>query len=111
MVGGGVGEEQFLIFQQTSNTQSQITVNVTFTSPLMEAPSSLKLIHNPVITLSMRYCLSHQTGQIQGNDVKIFFKYYILNSEQYGFRVGLRTDNATYKLTTEILNAVNNNNY
>jgi len=35
-------------------------------------------------------------------------KYNILSTEQYGFRVELRTDNATYKLTTEILNAVNN---
>jgi len=33
----------------------------------------------------------------------------ILSTEQYGFRVGLRTDNATYKLTTEILNAMNDN--
>jgi len=32
----------------------------------------------------------------------------ILSTEQYGFRLGLRTDNATYKLTTEILNAMNN---
>ena len=31
-----------------------------------------------------------------------------LSTEQYGFRLGLRTDNATYKLTTEILNAMNN---
>ena len=29
-------------------------------------------------------------------------------TEQYGFRLGLRTDNATYKLTTEILSAMNN---
>jgi len=35
-------------------------------------------------------------------------KYNILSIEQYGFRVGFRTDNATYKLTTEILNAMNN---
>jgi hypothetical protein len=34
--------------------------------------------------------------------------YNILSTEQYGFRLGLRTDNATYKLTTEILNAMNN---
>ena len=32
----------------------------------------------------------------------------ILSTEQYGFRSGLRTDNATYKLTTKILNAMNN---
>jgi hypothetical protein len=30
-----------------------------------------------------------------------------LNTEQYGFRLGLRTDNAIYKLTTEILSAMN----
>ena len=35
-------------------------------------------------------------------------KYNILSTEQYGFRVGFRTDNATYKLTTEILNAMKN---
>jgi len=32
----------------------------------------------------------------------------ILITEQYGLRLGLRTNNATYKLTTEILNAMNN---
>ena len=31
-----------------------------------------------------------------------------LSTEQYGFRLGLRTDDATYKLTTDILNAMNN---
>ena len=35
-------------------------------------------------------------------------KYNILSSEQYGFRKGLKTDNAIYKLTTEILNSMNN---
>jgi hypothetical protein len=34
--------------------------------------------------------------------------YNILNKAQYGFRINLKTDNATYKLTTEILNALNN---
>jgi len=34
--------------------------------------------------------------------------YNILSTEQYGFRVGFRTDNATYKLTTESLNVMNN---
>jgi len=29
-------------------------------------------------------------------------------TKQYGFRIGLKTDNAIYKLTTEILNAMNN---
>jgi hypothetical protein len=32
----------------------------------------------------------------------------ILSTEQCGFRLGLRTDNATYELTTEFLNAMNN---
>ena len=32
----------------------------------------------------------------------------ILSTEQYDFRVGFRTDNATCRLTTEILNAMNN---
>ena len=32
----------------------------------------------------------------------------ILVKEQYGFRTNLTTDNATYHLTTEILNALNN---
>ena len=31
-----------------------------------------------------------------------------LSIEQYGFRIGLKTDNAIYKLTSEILNAKNN---
>ena len=34
--------------------------------------------------------------------------YNILSTEQYGFRLGLRADNATYKLTAEILNAMIN---
>jgi hypothetical protein len=32
-----------------------------------------------------------------------------LVKEQYGFRTNLTTDNATYQLTHEILNALNNN--
>ncbi len=32
----------------------------------------------------------------------------ILSTEQYGFRTKLKTDNATYRLTNEILNALNN---
>ena len=40
--------------------------------------------------------------------LKHITNYNILSTEQYGFRLGLRTDNATYKLTTEILNAMNN---
>jgi hypothetical protein len=33
----------------------------------------------------------------------------VLSKEQYGFRTQLKTDNATYQLTNEILNALNNN--
>jgi hypothetical protein len=39
--------------------------------------------------------------------LKHLTKYNILSTEQYGFRIGLKTDNAIYKLTTEILNALN----
>jgi len=45
---------------------------------------------------------------MQRRILKHFIKYNILGTEQYGFRVGLSADNATYKLTTEILNAMNN---
>jgi len=45
---------------------------------------------------------------MQGRILKHLTNYNILNTEQYGFRLGLRTDSATYKLTTEILNAMNN---
>ena len=45
---------------------------------------------------------------MQRRILKHLNKYNILSTEQYGFRVGYKTDNATYKLTTEILNAMNN---
>jgi len=45
---------------------------------------------------------------MQRGILKHITNYNILSTEQYGFRLGLRTDNATYKLTTEILNAMNN---
>ena len=45
---------------------------------------------------------------MQRRILKRLTNYNILNPEQYGFRLGLRTDNATYKLTTEILNAMKN---
>ena len=45
---------------------------------------------------------------MQRRILKHITNHNILSTEQYGFRLGLRTDNATYKLTTEILNAVNN---
>jgi hypothetical protein len=40
--------------------------------------------------------------------LKHLTKYNTLSSEQHDFRIGLKTDNAIYKLTTEILNAMNN---
>jgi len=45
---------------------------------------------------------------MQRRSLKHLTNYNILSTEQYGFRLGLRTDNATHKLTTEILNAMNN---
>ena len=33
----------------------------------------------------------------------------MVSKKQYGFRTKQKTDNATYKLTNEILNALNNN--
>jgi hypothetical protein len=45
---------------------------------------------------------------MQRRILKHLTSYNILSTEQFGFRLGLRTDNATYKLTTEILNAMNN---
>jgi len=32
----------------------------------------------------------------------------ILSTEQYGFRIGLKRDNAIYKISTEMLKAMNN---
>jgi len=45
---------------------------------------------------------------MQRRILKHLINYNILSTEQCGFRLGLRTDNATYKLMTEILNAMNN---
>jgi len=45
---------------------------------------------------------------MQRRILKHLTQYNILSPEQYGFRVGLRTDNATFKLRTEILNALSN---
>jgi len=45
---------------------------------------------------------------MQRRILKHLTKKNILSTEQYGFRVGFRIDNATYKLTTEILNGMNN---
>lgn len=45
---------------------------------------------------------------IQARILKHPIKYNILSTEQYGFRIGLKTDNAIYKLTSGILNATNN---
>jgi len=45
---------------------------------------------------------------MQRKILKHLTKYNILSTEHYGFRVGFRTDDATYKLITEVLNAMNN---
>jgi len=45
---------------------------------------------------------------MQTRILKHLTKYNIFSTEQYGFRIRLKTDNAVYKLTTEILNAMNN---
>jgi len=45
---------------------------------------------------------------MQRRILKHLTNHNILSTEQYGFRLGLKTDNATYKLTTEILNVMNN---
>jgi hypothetical protein len=45
---------------------------------------------------------------MQRRILKHLTKYNIFSTEQYGFRLGLRTDNATCKLTTYMLNAMNN---
>jgi len=40
--------------------------------------------------------------------LKLHTKNHILSTKQYGLRIGLKTENAIYKLTTEILNVMNN---
>ena len=45
---------------------------------------------------------------MQRRTLKHLTNYNILSTEQYGFRLGSRTDNVPYKLTSEILNAMNN---
>jgi hypothetical protein len=45
---------------------------------------------------------------MQRRILKHLTTYKILSTEQYGFRVGLKTENAIYKLTTEILKVMNN---
>ena len=45
---------------------------------------------------------------MQTKILKHLTKYNILSTEQYGFRIGMKTGNAIYKLTTEVLNAMNN---
>jgi hypothetical protein len=44
---------------------------------------------------------------MQRRTLKHLTKHNIISTEQYGFRIGHRTDSATYKQTTEILNAMN----
>ena len=44
---------------------------------------------------------------MQSRILRHLTKHNILSSEQYGLRTKLKTDSATYKLTTKILSAVN----
>ena len=44
---------------------------------------------------------------MQKRILKHHTKYNTLSTEHYGFRIGLKADNAIYKLTAEILNAMN----
>ena len=46
---------------------------------------------------------------LQTRLLKHLTDHNILFKEQYGFRTKLKTDNATYHLTNEILNALSNN--
>jgi hypothetical protein len=46
---------------------------------------------------------------LQTRLLKHLIDHNILVKEQYGFRTKLKTDNATYHLTNEILNALSNN--
>jgi hypothetical protein len=45
---------------------------------------------------------------MQTEILKYLTKYNILSTKQYGFRIGLKTDNTIFKLTAKILNAMNN---
>ena len=45
---------------------------------------------------------------MQTRILKHLTKYNILSTEQNGFMIGLKTDSAIFKLTTEILNTLNN---
>jgi len=45
---------------------------------------------------------------MQRRILKHITNYNILSTEQYSFRLGFRTDKATYNLTTDILNDMNN---
>jgi hypothetical protein len=44
---------------------------------------------------------------MQSRILRHLTKHNILSTEQYRFRTKLKTDSATYKLTAEILSAVN----
>jgi hypothetical protein len=45
---------------------------------------------------------------VQISTLKQLIQNNILSTELYGFRIGLKTDNAIYKLTNEILNSMIN---
>ena len=59
------------------------------------------------VSLSTSFSAVFETV-MQKKILKHLTKYNIISNEQYGFRIGLKTDNAIYQLTTKILNAMNN---
>jgi len=59
------------------------------------------------VSLITSFSKIFETG-MQRQIVKHLTNHNILSSEQYGSILVLKMDNATYKLTTEILNAMNN---
>jgi hypothetical protein len=61
--------------------------------------------HRPV-SLSASFSKIFETVMLRRISTH-FSKHNILSSEQYGFITGFRTDDAIYKLTTEILNSMN----
>ena len=62
--------------------------------------------YRPVSLLTPFFKISERVMQRQ--IIKHLTNHNILSTYQYGFRLGLKMDNATYKITTEILNVTNN---
>ena len=79
----------------------------TIIKPLHKNDDKCKLSNYRPVSLLTSFSKIFETV-MQRRILKHLAKYNILSNEQYGFREELRTDNATYKLTTEILNTMNN---